>query len=104
MRLFAALVFSFLPAIGLGQVSSKPSAIDGFKDEALVFERSETAVRMHADGTGERSMHISMRVQSEAAARQFSVLSFSYAAASETPTITLVRVHKVDGSTVDTPS
>ncbi len=58
---------------------------------------------MHADGTGEREAHVVLRVQSEGAARQFGVLSFSYAAASETPSILLVRVHKPDGTTVDTP-
>ncbi|QNI31407.1 DUF3857 domain-containing protein [Alloacidobacterium dinghuense] len=44
-----------------------------------------------------------LRIQSQGAAQQFGVLSFSYASASETPHITLVCVHKPDGSTVDTP-
>jgi hypothetical protein len=69
----------------------------------MVFERFETAIRMHADGTGEREVHISLRIQSESAARQFGVLSFGYASASETPSILLVRVHKADGTIVDTP-
>ncbi|WP_263355833.1 DUF3857 domain-containing protein [Acidicapsa ligni] len=77
--------------------------MDDFRDEGLVFERSETSYRMHSDGTGERGNHVLVRIQSEAAARQFSVLSFGYAAASEAPHITLVRVHKADGTTVDTP-
>ena len=58
---------------------------------------------MHADGTGERIMHVWIRLQSEGAARQFGVLSFSYASANETPHISLVRVHKPDGSSIDTP-
>ena len=80
------------------------SVADNFQKEALVFERSDTTIRMRADGTGERDVHAWLRLQSEGAARQFSVLSFSYAAANETPTISLVRVHKPDGTTVDTPA
>jgi hypothetical protein len=39
----------------------------------------------------------------QGAAQQFGVLTLSYASANETPTIQLVRVHKPDGTTVDTP-
>jgi len=104
MRRLVVLFFTLLPAAGFGQVTAKAPAPDRFKDEALVFERTETTIRMRSDGTGERDMHVWIRLQSEAAARQFSVLSFSYAAATETPNIVLVRVHKPDGSTVDTPA
>src|SRR6201996_6230013 len=103
MRLFALLFFALLPAATLSQTPAKSSAPDNFAKEALVFERSETTIRMHSDGTGERVSHVWIRLQSEGAARQFGVLSFSYASANETPHITLVRVHKQDGSTVDTP-
>jgi len=70
----------------------------------MVFERSETVYRMNADGTGEREIHVLLRVQSQGAAQQFGVLSFGYASANETPQIRLVRVLKADGSTVDTPA
>jgi transglutaminase-like putative cysteine protease/Flp pilus assembly protein TadD len=103
MRPLLLLFFALLPAAVLGNTPAKVSAPDNFQQEALVFERSETAIRMHSDGTGERDTHVWIRLQSEGAARQFGVLSFSYAAANETPHITLVRVHKQDGSTVDTP-
>jgi tetratricopeptide (TPR) repeat protein/transglutaminase-like putative cysteine protease len=103
MRPFPLLFFALLPAATLGQTPTKPPAPDNFQKEALVFERTETTFRMHADGTGERDNHVWIRLQSEGAARQFGVLSFSYAAANETPHIILVRVHKQDGSTVDTP-
>ena len=104
MRSLAFVLLAVLPAATLGQTATKAAASDNFKNEALVFERNEMTVRMHADGTGERVMHVWIRLQSEGAARQFGVLSFSYAAANETPHITLVRVHKPDGSTVDTPA
>lgn len=102
MRPLALLFFAALPAAVPGQ--TKTPAPDNFQKEALVFERSETTIRMRADGTGERDVHAWLRLQSEGAARQFGVLSFSYAAANETPTIRIVRVHKPDGTTVDTPS
>ncbi len=104
MRSLALVLLAVLPAAALGQTATKTPAPDKLQNEALVFERTETAVRMHADGTGERVIHVCIRLQSEGAARQFGVLSFSYAAANETPHITLVRVHKPDGSTVDTPA
>jgi transglutaminase-like putative cysteine protease/tetratricopeptide (TPR) repeat protein len=102
-----ALLALLLPALVSAQ--TKPSAppvadTDSFKNESIVFERLETTIRMHADGTGERDTHTEIRIQSEAAARQFGVLSFAYDSANETPTIAYVRVHKADGSTVETPS
>ncbi len=104
MRSLALLFLAVLPAASFGQTATKTPAPDNLQKEALVFERSETTISMHADGTGERVMHVWIRLQSEGTARQFGVLSFSYAAANETPHITLVRVHKADGSTMDTPA
>lgn len=103
-RILLLLVVAAAPVASLAQTSVKPAAdTNPYRNESLVFERSETTIRMHADGTGERAIHVQMRVQSEGAARQFGVLAFDYASASETPTIELVRVHKPDGTTVDTP-
>ena len=105
MRYLARFVFlPLLSAVMVAQNTSKHPAPTPFANEALVYERSETTFRMHADGTGERDIQVVVRVQSEGAARQFSVLSFSYAAASETPSILLVRVHKPNGATIDTPA
>jgi hypothetical protein len=81
MHRFVLFVFVFLPAFTVGQTAAKTPPPNGFPGEAVVFERYETAVRMHADGTGERALHVWLRLQSEWAARQFGVLSFSYAAA-----------------------
>ena len=94
-----------------GQSTAGPSlqprrlaVADPYAAEAIVIERNETSYRMHADGTGERTQHERLRLQSEGAVRQFSVLSFSYAAASETPHLTMVRVHKPNGTSIDTPT
>ncbi|HTW46329.1 MAG TPA: DUF3857 domain-containing protein [Acidobacteriaceae bacterium] len=86
----------------LAQTQNSPGT-ETYKNEAVVLEKSETTYRLQADGTGERDLHVMMRIQSQGAAQQFGVLAFGYAAAYETPTIKLVRVHKADGTVVDTP-
>ena len=95
-------VVAALCAAALAQTSV--SGADVYRDEPAVFEHLDTSVRMHADGTGETTTHIVLRVQSEGTARQFSVLSVSYASANETGAIDFVRVHKADGTTVETPT
>ncbi len=106
--LLLSLVYICSSALaGYGQAApttaaAQPAA-DAFRNEALVFERYDTTYRMGADGTGERDLHAVMRVQSDGAAQKFSVLAFSYASAYETPKIQFVRVHKADGSIVETP-
>ncbi len=109
MRLFRtcfAAVLSALPLLvfqpAFPQVT-KPAAVDPYRDEAFVFEQLDSTVRMHADGTGETSQHTVVRVLSDGVARQFSVLNFSYASANETAVVDFVRVHKPDGTTVETP-
>jgi tetratricopeptide (TPR) repeat protein len=103
-RVFAFLCLTAGVCVCLAQDAGKSSSADAFGNEALVFERSDTTYRMHADGTGERDMHVMLRIQSQGAAQKFGVLSFAYASANETPQIKLIRVHKADGTTVDTPA
>jgi predicted Zn-dependent protease len=85
-------------------VAPTGTAGDLYKNEAMVWEHFDTTIRMHADGTGERTVHIVARLQSEGAARQFSVLSIPYASAYENGTMDFIRVHKPDGSTIETPA
>jgi tetratricopeptide (TPR) repeat protein len=98
-----ALSSLFLSPQPLSQASPKASSDNAFENEALVFDRYETTYRMNADGTGERDMHVILRVQSEGVAQQFGVLSFGFASAYESLVIKFVRVHKADGTTVETP-
>ena len=100
---FFVLVLCLSGLASIARAQSKPVGSDPFHNEALVLERSETTYRMRADGTGERDIHVRVRIQSDGAAQQFGVLSFSYASGSETPAIKYVRVLKADGSTVETP-
>ncbi len=106
MRSISLLCVLFAGVFSLpsAYVQSPASATaDAYHNESLVFERYETTYRLNADGTGERIVHVKVRIQSEGAAQQLGVLTIGYASANETPHITLVRVHKPDGTVVDTP-
>jgi tetratricopeptide (TPR) repeat protein len=83
--------------------STSPAQSDPFHNEPLVWEHYDTVVHMHPDGTGDRTVHITARLQSEGAVREFSVIQVSYAAAYDSGIIDYVRVHKPDGTTVETP-
>jgi len=75
-----------------------------YPDEAIVIEKAETVFRYESDGTGEKVLYFRARIQNEAGARQFSVLSLAYAAANETPTIESIVVHHADGTSTETPA
>ncbi len=102
--LLPALLASTLPAQGKPAPSPAASAATlDYKDEALVFEHWDTTIRMHPDGTGDRTEHIVMRVQSEGAVRQFGVLAVAYASATAKGSVEHVNVSKPDGTVVATP-
>ena len=91
-----------------GQGTQKASVakpqVDPYTNEAMVWEHFDTTIRWHADGTGERIVHLTVKLQSEGAARQFSVLAIPYASAYETGAIDFIHVRKPDGTVVDTPA
>ena len=104
---FPVLFFALSNTAGLAQPARGSAATDNkadlYKNEAMVWEHFDTTIRMHADGTGDRVVHVTVRLQSEGAARLFSVLSVPYASAYETGTIEFIHVRKPDGTVVDTP-
>jgi TonB family protein len=94
---FAAIaIFS---AGALGMAAEAPD----YSKEAVVIQSMETKVKFSDSGEREWRQTLSARIQSEAAVRQFGVLSFSYGAENEQVTIEYVRVRKPDGSVVETP-
>ncbi len=104
-----ALIVTFACAPGCpGQ--DKPAApsvqpvASSYSGEALVVEKAETVYRYEADGTGEKDVFERLRLQNEAGARQFSVLSLAYASAAENAQIVSVVVYHPDGSTTETPA
>ena len=89
----------------------KPASAPPFKNptidysnEPLVQESSTTVYRYNADGTGERTSRAVLHLQSDAAVRQFGVLSFAYAAGNESVELHYVRVRKTDGTLIATDS
>ncbi|GAA3756103.1 DUF3857 domain-containing protein [Terriglobus aquaticus] len=82
-------------------LSSVPAAT--FSDEAAILRNSNIVLQYNADGTGTRTESQSFKLQSEAAVRQFGVVSLVYASATQTADFVYVRVRRSDGSVVDTP-
>ncbi len=100
---------SVMPGMVVGQASDATKAagtaaapVDRYAAEPVVVERLDTVYRFAADGTGTKELTGVMRIQSEAAARQFGVLTIPYASSSERIELQYVRVRKPDGSVVET--
>jgi tetratricopeptide (TPR) repeat protein len=81
-----------------------PPAPVSYASEALVIERTETTYKYNEDGTGERTSFVRMKVQTEAGATQFSVVSVPFASSSETPRLDSLVVHHPDGTITETPA
>jgi tetratricopeptide (TPR) repeat protein len=120
MRTFAGLFFFAIAVQSVrvtGQIQSgsqsstipstsipKPSGDAAFyAAESLVGERLDTVYHYAADGTGSKEIIGVMRIQSDAAARQYGVLTIPFASSIEHVEIAYVRVRKPDGTIVETP-
>lgn len=84
------------------QEASKPASVS-YGGEALIVEQWDTSFHYNADGTGEEEQHLRMKLQNEAGARQFSVLSIPYTAATQEAHFERVTVTHADGTTTQTP-
>src|SRR5215470_1046663 len=108
--LYALLCACFAAAPGLAQTkpespSSAPKSSEyDYSREAIVIEKMATAYNFNADGTGEKTVTFVGHVQSDAAVRQFGVITFPYASSNERPEVIYLRARKKDGSVVQTPS
>jgi len=76
---------------------------DPYAKEAYVFELIENRVQFEADGKGEPDFKMRVRIQSESAVREFGLLVYPYASSFESLEVPYVRVHKPDGTSVETP-
>jgi hypothetical protein len=72
--------------------------------EASIIETYRTALAYENDGTGTRQIGARVKVQSDAGVQQYGLLVFGYVSANEEFQIDHVRVHKPDGSVVETPA
>jgi hypothetical protein len=75
-----------------------------YSAESIVVERLDTVYKFAADGTGVREISAVTLIQSDAAARQYGVLTFPFAGNNERVEFEYVRVRKPDGSVAETPA
>src|SRR6202142_1936493 len=71
-----------------------------YSQEPFLIEEYYSAARFENDGTGERDLHVRIRVQSEAGVQSLGELVFGYSAANEKMDVRSVVVHKADGTSV----
>lgn len=100
------LLLLSLTSSALGQViqpdKPSPSAQD-FSKQAYVIEHIGRRIRMESDGTGSRELTARVRMLADAGVKAFAVLTFVYTSANEAVDVDYVRVHKPDGTVVNTP-
>jgi len=84
--------------------SATPPPADPYSSEPYVIELLENRARFEADGKGQRELKLRVRIQSESAVREFGLLAYPYASSFESLDVVSVRVHKPDGSVLETPS
>jgi tetratricopeptide (TPR) repeat protein len=77
------------------------TANGAYLSEPYVIEEYNTTFRFENDGRGERRLAARIRIQNDAAAKQFSELSFDFDANTEELTASFVRVRKPDGTAID---
>src|SRR6185312_16304679 len=93
-----ALTMSLAAAVP-GRAADAPD----YSKEVAVIQNIATRVSFSMDGAREWRQTLAVRVQSEAAVRQFGVLAFLYSSDGEQIEVDYVRVKKPDGTIVETP-
>lgn len=94
------------PQRAVADVQKTNPSSDGRPDysaESFVFERLDAVYRYHADGAGEHEISAVLLIQSDAAARQYGVLTVPFAGDNQRVEFDYVRVRKPNGSLVETP-
>lgn len=84
-------------------VSAQSAKSSEYSAESLVIEKADTTYTYNADGTGEKTSTLRIRLQSEAGTRQFSVIAVPFASSTEKPSIEKLTVLHADGSNTETP-
>ncbi len=80
------------------------SVATDYSAEPTVIERFGSVYKMLADGTGARTTTAVIRIQSDAAAKQYGVVYIGYSGAFEHVEIAYVRVRHSDGTVTETPA
>lgn len=84
--------------------AAKPPVEDAYANEPFVVERIQTTARFEADGKSQRELTTRVRVQSEAAVKQFGLLVYPYMGSFEKLEVVYVRVRKPNGTVIETPT
>ena len=71
--------------------------------EAFIIEQTVTSVSYESDGTGKYENTSRVRLQSQAGVQQFGLLNLSYEKNFQNANFEYVRVHKPDGTVIETP-
>lgn len=100
----SALLSVLLGAILVSAQPQTASSAPDVSQEAYVFEHLNQSVRFENDGSGVREIKAAVRIQSQAAIRDFGQLVFGYSTANEDLTIDYVRVRTSDGQVIETPA
>jgi len=104
LGVLSLLSLSLAPGLAAQVPSSKPGTSKAdYSQEGFVIEQFSRKQRFENDGTSSREDTARVRIQSEAGAQRYGLLSFSYPSATGTFEIGYVRVRKPDGSVVETP-
>src|ERR1700741_4327293 len=83
-----------------GTVSAAASQSPDYAQEPFLVEKYYSTARFENDGTGERDLHVRIRVQSEAGLQALGELVFGCSDANEKMDVRSVVVHKADGTNV----
>src|ERR1700683_1834060 len=83
--------------------AQKPAPTN-YSQEPFVIEQYYTTAKFENDGTSQRDLSVRIRVQSDAGVQQLGELVFGYNSGNEQMEVRTVRVHKPDGTVVNTPA
>src|ERR1700751_4090632 len=94
------LVLACSSALASPQAPPTPPTATDYAQEPFLIEKYYSTARFEDDGTGERDLNVSIRVQSDAGLQALGELVFGYSDANEKMDIRSVVVHKADGTNV----
>jgi tetratricopeptide (TPR) repeat protein len=105
MRLFAAIMSLCVWLSGAavhGQIALDNPQPD-YSKEPFVIQRHSARVNFQDDGTWTRDEDAAIHMESEAGVQRYGLLVFPYSNTNDKIEIRFVRVHKADGTLVETP-
>lgn len=92
-----------LPALHVRADGNLTALKPDYSKESVVFEKVATQFDYNADGTGDKTVEITVRVQSDNGVHETGLIDLPYASGNEQLEFVYVRVRKPDGAVVETP-